>query len=115
MSVYSRECVSHIPAVVQLPHIGIMEEKRKRVMDAIRHRQTDMVPWNFELTPGAAENIKAFTGCRDAFQYLDNHMLREKYKKNIKLASGEEKDLFGVTWKPSKDAEGTWESFQTIP
>ena len=80
-----------------------MKEKRKRVIDAIHHRQTELVPWNFELTPGAAENIKKLTGCQDAFRYLDNHMLRVKYKKNTKLSSGEEMDLFGVTWKASQD------------
>lgn len=80
-----------------------MDNKKKRVLDAISHRQTDLVPWNFELTPGAVENVKRLSGCEDAFAYLENHMLRAKYKKNTRLGNGNEKDLFGVTWMASKD------------
>lgn len=80
-----------------------MSSKRKRVLDAISHKQTDMIPWNFELTPGAVDNIKSFTGCEDAFTYMDNHMLRAKYKKNRKLANGNEVDLFGVEWMAAED------------
>ncbi len=80
-----------------------MSNRRDRVIDAISHKQTDLVPWNFELTPGAVDNLRRLTGCDDAFEYLENHMLRIKYKKNIKLENGNEKDLFGVEWMASKD------------
>lgn len=80
--------------------------KRKRVIDSIHHKQTDVVPWNFELTPGAEQNIKACTGCDDVFKYIGNHMLRAKYKKNEKLPNGTEVDLFGVTWELSKSGGG---------
>ncbi len=58
-----------------------MNNRRRRVIDAISHKQTDLVPWNFEMTPGAVENVRRLTGCEDAFEYLENHMLRVKYKK----------------------------------
>lgn len=80
-----------------------MSIKRKRVLDAIAHKQTDIVPWNFELTPGAVENIQKLTGYEDAFNFLGNHMLRVKYKKNTKLANGNEKDIFGVEWMAAED------------
>lgn len=80
-----------------------MNNKRTRIIDAISHKQTDYVPWNFELTPGAVENVKRLSGCDDAFEYLENHMVRMKYKKNTRLTNGNEKDLFGVTWMDSKD------------
>ena len=80
-----------------------MNNRRRRVIDAITHKQTDLVPCNFEMTPGAVENVRRLTGCEDAFEYLENHMLRVKYKKNTKLNNGNEKDLFGVSWMASKD------------
>lgn len=80
-----------------------MSNRRDRVIYAISHKQTDLVPWNFELTPGAVDNLRRLTGCDNAFEYLENHMLRIKYKKNTKLENGNEKDLFGVEWMASKD------------
>lgn len=77
--------------------------KRERVINSIKHKNSDIVPWNFELTEAAIQKIKEYGKCEDANAYLNNHMLRIKYKQNEKLADGYERDIFGVLWQKSKD------------
>lgn len=77
--------------------------KRERIIAAIEHKGTDIVPWNFEMTPGAMERMELYTGLKDAEEKLENHMLRLKYKKNEKLDDETEKDIFHVLWTKSKD------------
>lgn len=76
---------------------------RQRVIDAIEHRQTNVTPWQMDLTSGFARILKEETGCDDADAYLGNHLMRAKYKQNEKLAGGLERDIFGVTWMKSGD------------
>lgn len=79
--------------------------KKQRVYDAIHHKQSDLVPWSFELTSGAAASMKAYGGCTDIDTYLENHLYRINYKNNRPLddGTGNEKDFFGVTWHTSND------------
>ena len=79
--------------------------RREKVRRAISHIQTEETPWSLELTSGAAQNIKNFSGTDDLDSYLGNHMYRLNYKKNVPLhdGTGNEKDLFGVTWHTSND------------
>ena len=77
--------------------------RRERVINSIRHKDSDIVPWNFELTEGIASMVKEYGACEDANVYLDNHMQRIKYKQNEKLENGYERDIFGVLWQKSKD------------
>lgn len=77
--------------------------KKDVIIDAINHRQPAYVPWNIEMTAQFYEKIKKERGCEDPEIYLENHMMRRKYKKNKKLSNGQELDLFGVTWEDAKD------------
>lgn len=80
---------------------------RQRVIDAIRHKQTDVVPWNIELTTAFAGHFRKQTGCDDPDAFLGNHIIRTKYKLNTAISNQEEVDLFGVKWLKSKDG-GDW-------
>jgi len=79
------------------------DAKRQRVIEAIEHKHTDLVPWHIDLTSAFITKLKAQTGCEDPELFLDNHLRRAKYKQNTKLENGEELDIFGVRWSPTED------------
>ncbi len=70
---------------------------RQRVIDAINHKQTDITPWQIDLT-GAFVKANGGHFSSNAHAYLGNHLYMQKYKNNVKLGNGQEKDIFGVTW-----------------
>jgi len=76
---------------------------RRRVIDAINHKDTDLTPWDIELTGAFDREFREKTGCGNAGGYLGCHMLRLKYKQNTKLSNTQEEDIFGVTWEKTKD------------
>jgi uroporphyrinogen decarboxylase len=72
--------------------------RRERVLAAIEGEQTDIIPYQIDVTSGFALKLREKTGCDDVEEYLGNHLSKAKYKKNRKLKDGKELDLFGVTW-----------------
>lgn len=79
--------------------------KKERVYRAIAHQTSNIVPWSFELTSGAAKALKNLTNCSDIDQCLENHLYRGLYKKNTPVCDGTDNTLdhFGVTWHTSND------------
>lgn len=71
---------------------------RQRVIDAIRHVQTDLTPWNIEPTPAFERQFREKTGCNNFDSFLGNHITRIKYRLNTHISDQEEEDLFGVRW-----------------
>ena len=76
---------------------------KRRVVDAINHRQTRVTPWHFDLTTGFKERLNIEKGCDDADSLLGNHLIRAKYKQNDQLGGRKERDIFGVTWQKVDD------------
>lgn len=76
---------------------------RERIIRAIQHKTSDIVPWNIEMTSGFAEKMQARFPGQDPELCLGNHMLRIKYKKTTVCDDGESIDLFGVKWKKPID------------
>lgn len=76
---------------------------RQRIIDAINHKSTDLTPWHIDLTSAFIEKLKKEKACEDAEAFLENHLMRAKYKRNIKLNDEMEMNLFGVKWIKSTD------------
>jgi uroporphyrinogen decarboxylase len=76
---------------------------RQRVIDALEHRQTDLTPWNFELTREFAIKLKSRTGCEDESSFLKNHMMFGKFKRNRQLSVNTYEDMWGVHWESGGD------------
>lgn len=77
-------------------------KKRERIISCINHRNTDIIPWNIEMTNGF-KNIYLSEKEKAADDDIKNHMLRIKYKKNKEISDNESIDIFGVKWLLSKD------------
>jgi uroporphyrinogen decarboxylase len=78
------------------------QTKKQRVIDAIKHKQTEITPWQINLTSAFLKNAESQLGA-DADEFLGNHLFMQKYKNNIKLPGGRENDIFGVTWTKLPD------------
>ena len=78
--------------------------RRERVIAALKHHQSDIIPHFCEFTEQARENIKQyFTHLDFEATELDNHLLYQQYwgwptEFNPKSESGHFKDEYGVLW-----------------
>ena len=50
--------------------------RRERVIQALRHQQTDIVPYHIDLTGQAEERLAAFTGAPDYLAGTGIHRFR---------------------------------------
>jgi len=76
---------------------------KQRVIDAIHHKQSDKTPWQIDMTSAFAGMLREKTDCENAAEFLGNHLMLQKYKRNEKLGGGQERDIFGVTWQKTDD------------
>ena len=76
---------------------------RKRVIDALGHKQTELTPWAFELTSEFAALYKEQFPCDNVEKDLHSHIMFGKYKKVEWLNETLYQDAFGVRWQLGHD------------
>ena len=82
--------------------------KRDRVKAAVQHQNTDIVPYNVELTSGELEQVVRLIGIKpDQFwDWAGNHIEKASYNlggRQIQL--GFFQDEFGVVWNRTIDKD----------
>ena len=83
---------------------------RERVIRAIGHRETDMIPYSIGLTPGARENLERYTGDSGFDREWIPHMhscMYEAWPTKVPGMEGYFKDEFGVVHNRTMD-EREW-------
>ena len=53
--------------------------RRERVLEAIRHHDTDIVPYNIKLTHQAQDRLAAYTGDPGYMDRIGNHITKARY------------------------------------
>ena len=73
---------------------------RERVLQAIDHKSTDIVPYHIALTRQARDRLTAYTGDKDYIENIGNHLLTASYGSFMEIESGSGywRDHFGVIW-----------------
>lgn len=73
--------------------------QRERVIKAIEHKTTDIIPYQLDLTQGVYEKLCEYYGDNDfLYSVVGNHLIREKHKNHRAIDSVSYKDIYGVTW-----------------
>lgn len=73
--------------------------RRERTIEAIKHHETDIVPYNVEFTMQAYERLIAYTGDPDYISKIGNHIASVECNSNFEdLGGGYYRDQFGVVW-----------------
>ncbi len=74
--------------------------RRERVIEAIKHRETDIVPYTCELTSQARDRLLSFVGNPGYLSGIGSHILRARYVEHVEdpVGSGFFRDDFGVVW-----------------
>ena len=76
-------------------------EKRRRVLDAINHQETDLVPWQADFTHQELEKIIRHTGNADFARHVGNHIRGvyfDGYLEELPDRPGYFQDDYGVLW-----------------
>ena len=82
--------------------------KRERVIQAIRHQQTDIIPFNTELTSEELRKVCDYLNINEAdwFDWSGNHIDKLTLgKPDINLGNQLYEDEFGVIWSRSIDKD----------
>jgi uroporphyrinogen decarboxylase len=88
---------------------------RQRVWQAIRHQDTDRVPWHLGCTVPARQKLEAFYGTTELDDVVGNHLA--KYRPRAadglqEIRPGHFRDDFGVVWNRTVDKDiGVVEDF----
>ncbi len=75
--------------------------KRDRIIAAVNHEETDVIPWQIDLTHQALEKMLAHTGDTEFVSHLDNHIQSVYFDGNLEELPdkpGFFQDDFGVLW-----------------
>jgi len=76
---------------------------RDRVIEAIKHKKTDLTPWAVEVTSQFAELYRREKDCANVTEDLRSHIMFGPYKKMRWLTDDVYEDVFGVQWKVGHD------------
>lgn len=79
--------------------------KRERIIAAINHRDGDKMPHNMEFTAEELQKLIDFTGDKDFYRRLDNHIAACGSGRFQETAKDRFRDEFGVVWNREKDKD----------
>ncbi|MEL7658416.1 MAG: uroporphyrinogen decarboxylase family protein [Bacillota bacterium] len=78
--------------------------KRERVLKAIHHQETDIIPYQINFSAKALESVIAYTRNPQYAESIGNHMCRcygDKYFEQTDKGADYWRDQFGVVWNRS--------------
>jgi uroporphyrinogen decarboxylase len=79
--------------------------KRERVIQALRHKETDIVPYNITFTQPMAEKMTALLECADLGRAFNNHFCTFTLWRFTEVQNDIFQDEAGVLWDKSKDKD----------
>jgi len=78
---------------------------RQRVVEAVKHRDTDVVPYHIDFTIEALRKAVAHYGDERIAHHIGNHLAVATYWSEQPLAANRFRDHFGVVWNRSVDKD----------
>lgn len=78
---------------------------KERVTAAIRHQETEKVPYQIDFTQPAAAKLIQHVGDPGYIDRIGNHIASVKYGGRKEYAPGYARDHFGVVWNQTKDKD----------
>lgn len=72
--------------------------RRERVLAAIAHRDTDIVPYHIDFTQPALQKLIAYVGDPAYPDHIGNHVTGTEYSQWVEVRPGYWRDMFGVVW-----------------
>jgi len=72
--------------------------ERERVLKAVAHKQTDIVPYNLDLTDDVYKRLAAYYGDKDFYAKTGSHLAQERNESFTKVDEHRIRDMFGAVW-----------------
>jgi len=72
--------------------------ERERVLKALTHKQTDIVPYNLDLTDDVYKRLVEYFGDKDFYAKTGSHLAQERNESFTKLDDHRTRDMFGAVW-----------------
>jgi len=85
---------------------------RERVLRALKHEKTDIVPYQLDLTDEVHDRLAKYFGDAAFFEKTGSHLAQERNESFTSYASFKFRDMFGVIWNRIQEGDfGVVEEF----
>ncbi len=71
---------------------------RERVIMALNHKETDIIPYNLDLTDEVNERLKDYFMDENFYDKTGSHLAQERNESFTILSDSKFRDMFGVVW-----------------
>ena len=78
---------------------------RDRVIMALSHNETDILPYYLDLTDEVYERLQKYFDDNDFFQKTGSHLAQERNESFTVFSSTKFRDMFGVTWNREQEGD----------
>ena len=75
-----------------------MLTRRDYVIETLRHRKTDKLPYFLDIGEDTTRRMRAYTGDDAFFEHSDSYIAQERNESFTDLEGGRFRDMFGVVW-----------------
>jgi uroporphyrinogen decarboxylase len=84
---------------------GIATTPRERVLLTLKHENTDILPYNLDLTEEVYDRLVGYFNDKDFFSKTGSHLIQERNESFSVLPNREFKDMFGVIWNREQEGD----------
>lgn len=77
---------------------------RERVLKTLAHEETEIVPYQIDLTDEAYKKLETYLSDKDFYKKMGGHLAQERNESFTELSDTLFRDMFGVVW--SREQEG---------
>lgn len=79
--------------------------ERERVLAAIRHEETDIIPYQLDLTEEVYQRLIKYFNDKDFFEKTGSHLAQERNESFEVLSETKFRDMFGVVWNREQEGD----------
>jgi uroporphyrinogen decarboxylase len=84
---------------------GIRMTPRDRVLKALNHENTEILPYNLDLTDEVYHRLVEYFNDKDFFEKTGSHLAQERNESFTVLSDKVFKDMFGVVWNREQEGD----------
>jgi uroporphyrinogen decarboxylase len=78
---------------------------RERVLKALRHENTDIIPYQLDLTEEVHNRLVEYFKDEGFYEKTGSHLAQERNESFTELSDEEFKDMFGVVWNRGQEGD----------
>ncbi|MGI9860813.1 uroporphyrinogen decarboxylase family protein [Moorella naiadis] len=79
--------------------------RRERVLQALQHKETDIVPYQLDLTNDVYKRLVTYYNDPDFLDKVGNHLIDARNESFVNVGPKLDQDMFGVVWDKTQEGD----------